>query len=205
MKFFTIPLLALACTTTALMAQERALLTTPQYNELYTRTLQLMDSTMSAVPGLARAAAPRHGKRPPGRGQPQDRPHPALLASAPGDRPERPRLSRPRRHSPQALPLSHRGQTPVRRNSAKPSSAPKPASPPCSKPRKRRSARPTAITSTATPKPTPASAPPPPANLASSSSATPSPTAGASTNTSPITTSSTAASAARLPPKCSAA
>jgi lysophospholipase L1-like esterase len=39
-------------------AQERALLTTPQYTELYTRTLQLMDSTMSAVPGLARAAAP---------------------------------------------------------------------------------------------------------------------------------------------------
>lgn len=58
MKFFTIPLLALACGATALMAQERALLTTPQYNELYTRTLQLMDSTMSAVPGLARAAAP---------------------------------------------------------------------------------------------------------------------------------------------------
>lgn len=39
-------------------AQEAALLNTRQYTELYTRTLQLMDSTMSAVPGLARAAAP---------------------------------------------------------------------------------------------------------------------------------------------------
>ena len=39
-------------------AQEKALLTYSQYNALYTRTLQLMDSTMSAVPGLARAAAP---------------------------------------------------------------------------------------------------------------------------------------------------
>ncbi|MEP7362848.1 MAG: SGNH/GDSL hydrolase family protein [Acidobacteriota bacterium] len=39
-------------------AQENALLSTAQYNELYTRTLQLMDSTMSAVPGLARAALP---------------------------------------------------------------------------------------------------------------------------------------------------
>ncbi|HZO56021.1 MAG TPA: SGNH/GDSL hydrolase family protein [Bryobacteraceae bacterium] len=39
-------------------AQESALLTTPQYTALYTRTLQLMDSTMSSVPGLARAAAP---------------------------------------------------------------------------------------------------------------------------------------------------
>ncbi|MBN8732375.1 MAG: hypothetical protein J0L64_17670 [Acidobacteria bacterium] len=58
MKFFSIPLLALACGATALMAQERPLLTTAQYNDLYTRTLQLMDSTMSAVPGLARAAAP---------------------------------------------------------------------------------------------------------------------------------------------------
>ncbi|HEX5008382.1 MAG TPA: SGNH/GDSL hydrolase family protein [Hyphomonadaceae bacterium] len=42
----------------AALAQETALLTTAQYTELYTRTLQLMDSTMSAVPGLARAAAP---------------------------------------------------------------------------------------------------------------------------------------------------
>ena len=40
------------------MAQETALLNTRQYTDLYTRTLQLMDSTMSAVPGLARAAAP---------------------------------------------------------------------------------------------------------------------------------------------------
>jgi len=39
-------------------AQERQLLTTAEYNTLYTRTIQLMDSTMSAVPGLARAAAP---------------------------------------------------------------------------------------------------------------------------------------------------
>lgn len=39
-------------------AQDQALLTYSQYNALYTRTLQLMDSTMSAVPGLARAAAP---------------------------------------------------------------------------------------------------------------------------------------------------
>jgi len=58
MRGLAIPLLALTCSAVNLAAQERALLTTQQYGELYTRTLQLMDSTMSAVPGLARAAAP---------------------------------------------------------------------------------------------------------------------------------------------------